>query len=122
VGQLEPGIIEPEDPNRPLTIHYAPRHMNAYPVLEAELDRFESGFASLDVTMFGVVLGSLLSLALAWFASPPSGTAVFVFTGAAAGLAPLLIFFGWRVLMVRAELKRMRASLRERANDPNWTA
>ena len=45
----------------------------------------------------------------------PTGAAVSVFVGVGSATVPLTIFFGWRVLAVKRELKRMRARLQERA-------
>lgn len=112
------GIIIPEDPQNALTVRIDPRSLRMRLVTEGELtqylDQYESNApSSLSPMFFNIVASALITLALAWVASPPSGTSVLIFSGAAVALSILTLYFGLLTWRERSTTKRERRRLRD---------
>jgi len=97
----------------PVTLSYVSRSIAIYQISDPELDRIAGSGASLELTLFGICAGALITLVitLTTVSIPnPRSFAAFVSTTAISFLAS--IFFGWRgigkFLDSKKELKDLR--------------
>lgn len=117
-GDSERGIvIQPDDPRSALTVRVDPRQVTMRLVTEGELaqyiDQYESSLStSLSPMFFNIVVSALITLGLAWIASPPTGMSAALFAGAAVALTILTLYFGIQTRRERAVSQRERERLR----------
>jgi hypothetical protein len=82
--------------------------------LSMYLDQLEASTSSMKPMFLSIGLSSLITLALAWIASPPTGWAVAGFTGAAVSLVILSAYFGLETWREHRATRRKRARLAQR--------
>lgn len=114
----ERGIIQPESLDNPFQIQYFRRPIDVYPVIDHELDQFESGYSSLDMSMFTLTAGALLGIAVAWLTTQPSGPSLYMLVALSVGLIPTTAYFGYRARISRREMRRLSTKIRTRSGLP----
>ena len=103
-------VIPAEIRGTPVTVTYVPRHVEVYQLLGEELDAIAGGAHSIHLTLFGISIGALVTLAITLGTGQVTSALAFAgFVGASVATFGLSTLFG---LLTRRDWHRHQALIR----------